>query len=122
MSSMIVSRAAAHGRFHVLGTPAAVALGEVLVHGSDMMRAVGANDDVDPTVVVPVLHVYRRLGHIAFHGVPAAKVMLVASDTEARLGTGPEVRGRALDLLLLFANRRQVVNSLSGPGLARLLV
>ena len=115
-------KAAAQGRFHVLGTPAAVALGEVLVHGSDMMRAVGANDGVDPSVVVPVLGVYRRLGRIAFHGAPAANVALVATDTQLRLGTGPEIRGRALDLLLLLANRRQVLASLSGPGLDSLRV
>ncbi len=115
-------KAAAHGRFHALGTPAAIALGEVLVHGSDMMRAVGANDDVDPYVVEPVLRAYRRFGRLAFHGAPAATVMLVATDTEIRLGSGPEVRGRALDLLLLLANRHQVVASLSGPGLDRLRV
>lgn len=115
-------KAAARGRFHVLGSPPAVALGEVLVHGSDMMRAVSADDDVDPSVVVPVLGVYRRVGRIAFHGSPAASVALVATDTHIRVGTGPEVRGRALDLLLLLANRRQALASLSGPGVDSLRV
>ena len=110
-------QAAAMGRFHVLGTPAVVALGEVLVHGSDMMRAVGAIDDVDPSIVVPVLGVYRRLGRVAFHAAPASKVTLAATDIQAVIGSGPEVRGRALDLLLLLANRRQVLADLSGPGL-----
>lgn len=37
-----------------------------------------------------------------------------------RHGTGAEVRGKAIDLLLLVANRRQVVDRLQGPGLAQL--
>ncbi|MEY2474061.1 MAG: hypothetical protein QOK28_3390 [Actinomycetota bacterium] len=39
-------RAAAGGRFHVLGTPAVVALGEVVVHGADALRSVGSELDV----------------------------------------------------------------------------
>ena len=113
-------KAAAHGRFHALGTPPVVSLGEVLVHGSDMMRAISADDDADPTVVAPILRVYRRLGRVAFHAKSAAGVALVATDTQFRIGTGPEVRGRALDLLLLLANRRPVLPNLSGPGLDRL--
>ncbi|MHB8467968.1 MAG: maleylpyruvate isomerase family mycothiol-dependent enzyme [Acidimicrobiales bacterium] len=110
-------QAAAGGRFHILGTPMVVALGEVLVHGSDMLRAVGADDEVDPSIVVPVLNIYRRVGRLAFHAAPAAKVTLVATDVQAAIGQGPEVRGRALDLLLLLANRRQVLADLVGPGL-----
>lgn len=35
-------------------------------------------------------------------------------------GRGPEVEGRAIDLLLLVANRGQVLGSLAGPGAATL--
>lgn len=37
-----------------------------------------------------------------------------------RSGVGPEVRGKAIDLLLLVANRRQVVDQLDGPGVGTL--
>jgi hypothetical protein len=91
-------------------------LGEVLVHGADMLRAVDRDIDVDPQVVWPVLSVYRRVGRIAFHGAPTKGLTLVATDADVRLGNGPEVRGRAIDLLLLLANRTQVLAALTGPG------
>lgn len=37
-----------------------------------------------------------------------------------RTGKGPEVNGNALDLLLMMANRQQVIAALKGPGLAAL--
>jgi uncharacterized protein (TIGR03083 family) len=110
-------RAAAGGRFHVLGSPAVVALGEVLVHGADMLRPIGVDTSVDESVVLPLLRVYRRLGRIAFHAAPAASVTLVATDAPVSLGHGPEVHGRAIDLLLLLANRTAVLDALTGPGL-----
>ena len=109
-------RTAAGGRFHVVGSPAVVALGEMLVHSADMFRAIDRDIDVDPEVASPVLGVYRRLGRVAFHGAPTKNVTLVATDADVRLGSGPEVRGRTIDLLLLLANRSQVLDVLAGPG------
>lgn len=37
-----------------------------------------------------------------------------------RSGTGPEVRGQAIDLLLRMANRSQVLCALDGPGVSTL--
>lgn len=113
-------RAGVDGRFRVLGSPPGVVLGEVLVHGADLLRPAGADLEVDPAAVVPVLSVYRRIGRFAFHGSPASEVTLVATDADASIGSGPEVRGRAIDLLLLLANRRQAVADLDGPGVASL--
>lgn len=109
-------RAAANGRFHIIGSPAIVALGELFVHGSDLLRPLGEQVQADPAAVAAVLPAYRRIGSLAFHGAPARKVTLVATDIEHRLGDGPEVRGTALDLLLLLANRPQVLPALTGPG------
>jgi uncharacterized protein (TIGR03083 family) len=113
-------RRASGGRFHVLGSPPAVALGETLVHGADMLRPLGIDDDVDPSAASAVIPAYHRLGRLAFGAAPAASVTLVATDTDLAVGRGPEVRGRAIDLLLLLANRRQVVDQLSGPGVSEL--
>lgn len=114
-------RAGAEGRFHVLGSPPIVSLGEVLVHGADLLRPAGVDVDlVDPAVIGPLLPVYRRLGRVAFHGSPTKGVTLVATDADLSIGRGPEVRGRAIDLLLLTANRRQVLGALGGPGVATL--
>jgi hypothetical protein len=35
-------------------------------------------------------------------------------------GAGPEVTGRAIDLVMLMANRQQVIATLSGPGVREL--
>jgi uncharacterized protein (TIGR03083 family) len=110
--------AAATGRFHVLGTQPAVALGEVIVHSADMFRPLSIAFDVDPDVVVPVFPTYRRLRRLAFHGKSLGAVQLAATDTDWQSGTGPQIRGRAVDLLLFLANRSEVTPSLSGPGLA----
>jgi uncharacterized protein (TIGR03083 family) len=113
-------RAAAEGRFHVLGSPAAVALGELLVHGPDALRPVGLDGDAPPADAAPVLDLYWRMGRFIFRAAPQRRLRLVATDLDWTKGSGPEVRGRAIDLLLLVANRRQVVPRLEGPGLAEL--
>ena len=113
-------RAAADGRYHVLGSPAAVALGEVLVHGADALRPLDLELDGPPSDAARVLDAYWRIGQFAFHGAPHKGLTLKATDFDWAKGRGPEVRGRAIDLLLLVANRRQVLPCLVGPGLTGL--
>jgi deazaflavin-dependent oxidoreductase (nitroreductase family) len=114
-------RTGAGGRFHLWGTPPAVALGEVLVHGADALRALGGEPEVPPDRVGPVLVAYRRLGGLAFHAASQRGVRLMATDLDWTTGHGPVVEGRAIDLALLMANRRQVRPQLSGPGVARFM-
>lgn len=109
-------RAAADGRFHALGTSRAVALGEVLVHSADALRPLSLDLDAPQQDVIPVLDAYWRFGRVAFHAAPQRGLCLVATDVDWTRGKGSEVTGRAINLLLLIANRRQVVTSLSGPG------
>ena len=109
-------RRSSGGRFHVIGLPPAVALGEVLVHSEDALRPLGRPLDIGPDEAAAVLDVYRRIGRLAFHQT-IPKATMVATDVAWTAGRGPEIRGRALDLLLLLANRRQVVGDLTGPGL-----
>ncbi len=98
-------RQARNGGVHVIGFPAAVGLGDVLVHGNDALRALGLEFAVDPDDAVPVLDAYRRVGRLIFHARPYGNVRLVATDVQWSCGTGPEVTGRAIDLLMLMANR-----------------
>jgi uncharacterized protein (TIGR03083 family) len=63
-------RASSDGRFHVLGSPATVALGEILVHGSDALRPVGADVHAPTTDATTVLDAYWKLGRVAFHAAP----------------------------------------------------
>jgi hypothetical protein len=95
-------------------------LGEVLVHAEDALRPIGQTLAASPDDVVPVLGIYRRVGRIAFHRRRSPKVCLGADDADWTAGQGPDVKGQAIDLLLLLANRRQVLASLTGEGVSLL--
>jgi len=117
--------AAADGRFHVPFTPAVVVVGELLVHGADMGWPGSGGGAADAALdeaaeAAAVLPVYWRVGGLAFHRPRLGGVTLVADDARWWAGNGPEVRGAAVDLVLLLANRRQVLPRLTGPGVARL--
>jgi len=112
-------RRSADGRFRVLGAPRTVVLGEVVVHGEDALRPLGVSI-AQPSDAQQVLAVYRRMGPVAFGAKRNKGVRLVATDTEWSAGSGPEVEGRAVDLLLLLANRHQVRTALTGPGVSAL--
>ncbi len=111
-------RRAQHGGVHIIGFPAAAGLGDVVVHGNDALRALGQEFGVDPDDAVAILNAYRRVGGLLFHTRPCKTLRLVATDAEWSCGEGPEVTGRAIDLVMFMANRRQVTGALSGPGVA----
>jgi uncharacterized protein (TIGR03083 family) len=113
-------RASSRGRFHVPLSPRQVVLGEVLVHGTDALEPLGLSLDIRPEDAGLVLDTYRRVGRFAFHTKSVSKAHLVASDVSWSAGSGPEVRGQAFDLLQLMANRRQVTERLTGPGVSSL--
>src|SRR5579884_3650739 len=110
---------------HYSGMPK-VALSEIAVHQDDMLRPLGLSPRLDPATVVAALDVLRRVDRwmpkLAFHGPSHRHVRLVATDTDWSSGRGPEVQGRALDLLALLGNRRGAGEGLSGPGVERLPV
>lgn len=109
---------AAQGGIRVPGFPIAIGLGDVLVHTADAFRPLGMGVDAPPADAIPVLDAYWQKGRTIFHAAPHRGRRLVATDIEWKRGSGPEVRGKAIDLLLLVANRRQVLSCLEGPGLA----
>jgi uncharacterized protein (TIGR03083 family) len=113
-------RRAADGGFHVVGVPLELGLGDLLVHSADALRPAGTMPDPPIADVIVVLDTYKKWGSRVVHAVPHRAVSLAATDTDWRQGTGPEVRGRAIDLLLLVANRLQVIDRLDGPGVVQL--
>jgi len=111
---------AAEGHYHIPGVPSEVGLGDLLVHSADALRPAGIMLEPPLADVLVVLDSYKKWGRRVVHAAPHRGVSLAATDTEWHTGTGPEVRGKAIDLLLLVANRRQVIDRLEGPGLVRL--
>jgi uncharacterized protein (TIGR03083 family) len=113
-------RTAADGGFRPPGFPEAMGLGDVLVHCADALRPLGHDVDAPPGDAAPVLDAFWRRGRMLVHAAPQQGRRLVATDLNWTKGSGPEVRGKAIDLVLLVANRRQVLPCLEGPGVAGL--
>ena len=113
-------RAASGGRFRAPGAPPTAALGEVVVHGEDVRRPLGlATPERDPVGLVPVLRLYRRVGWF-FTRSGSRGLRLVATDTDWAAGSGPEVRGPALGLLLAMAGRAPSGDEVTGDGVTLL--
>lgn len=110
-------RRAADGDFHIIGLPSELGVGDLLVHSADALRPAGIMPDPPLTEVLMALDTYKKWGRRVVHAIPHRGVSLSATDTDWRMGTGPEVRGKAIDLLLLVANRPQVLDRLDGPGI-----
>jgi uncharacterized protein (TIGR03083 family) len=113
-------RGAAGVRFRIPGVPAELPLGDLVVHSADAMRPAGLVPDPPLADVLVVLDTYKKWSRRLVHAAPHQGVSLTATDADWHTGSGPEVRGKAVDLLLLMANRRQVVDRLEGPGVAQL--
>jgi uncharacterized protein (TIGR03083 family) len=113
-------RAASRGGFRPPGFPEAIGLGDVLVHSADAFRPLGLDVSAPPADAATVLDAYWHRGRMIVHAQPQKGRRLTATDLDWTKGTGPEVRGKAIDLVLLAANRHQVLPRLEGPGLAGL--
>jgi uncharacterized protein (TIGR03083 family) len=113
-------RRAADRRFHLVGAAEAMGLVDVLVHSADALRPLGMDVSAPPPDAVPALEALWKAGRMIVHATPQQGRRLVATDVDWSRGSGPEVRGKGIDLLLFVANRRQVLPELTGPGLAEL--
>jgi uncharacterized protein (TIGR03083 family) len=113
-------RAATQRRFHLVGSTQGMGLADVLVHTADAFRPFGLDVDAPAADAGPALDALWTRGRVVVHAVPHRDRRLVATDLGWSRGDGPEVRGKGIDLLLLVANRRQVLPRLEGPGVAGL--
>jgi uncharacterized protein (TIGR03083 family) len=113
-------RRAADGSFHLVGVPSELGLGDLIIHSADALRPAGIVPDPPVADVLVVLEIYEKWGRRVVHAAPHQGVSLAATDADWRQGTGPEVRGKAIDLLLVVANRLQVIDRLDGPGVVQL--
>ncbi|GGV56046.1 maleylpyruvate isomerase family mycothiol-dependent enzyme [Streptomyces spectabilis] len=94
---------------------------EEVVHGEDIRRAVGLTRAYPPEAVVRALRLQTRTP-ASFGGAKelTARVRFTATDTDLAIGTGPEVEGPALSLLLAVSGRRAALTELEGPGVPAL--
>jgi uncharacterized protein (TIGR03083 family) len=98
--------------------PTASWLGETIVHGEDVFRAVNGYRDHPIEHVVAVADFYKNSNLLIGAKRRIAGVTLRATDTDWRHGTGPEVSGPAIALLLAMTGRRAALDDLTGDGVA----
>lgn len=101
--------------------PAAPAtrLVEAVVHGEDVRRPLGIQRDYPVDHVLPALkYQLKTAGAMGGGRERAQGLRLVAVDTDFASGSGPEVRGTALALLLAVSGRPLRATELTGPGSA----
>lgn len=111
-------RSAADKRLRSDGSSKPFGMGDVVVHSADAFRPFGADVDIRPDVAACVLEAYWDRARLVVHAAPHRGHRLVATDLDWSRGSGTEITGRTIDLVLFVANRRQVLPLLGGPGLA----
>jgi uncharacterized protein (TIGR03083 family) len=91
-------------------------LGEAFVHGEDIRRPLGIKREYPLDWVSRALTFYSGSEPIVHGKSRVAGVTLHVTDTDLRLGSGPEAAGPVLSLLLVASGRGAVLDELSGPG------
>ncbi|MFI7495289.1 maleylpyruvate isomerase family mycothiol-dependent enzyme [Kocuria sp. M4R2S49] len=113
---------AVSGRTTSAPAPPATRLVEAFVHGEDIRRPLSLIRAYPTGPVVEALrHQLKTSGKLGGGRERAAALRLVATDAELEAGTGPEVRGGVLALLLAVSGRPIGPEELTGPGAAALV-
>jgi uncharacterized protein (TIGR03083 family) len=92
-------------------------LGEAIVHSEDIRRPLGLTHNYPMADVVRVLQFYSRSDAIIGGKSRVAGLTLRATDADCTIGSGPEVRGPALSLVLMASGRKSALVDLDGVGL-----
>ncbi|MFD1504901.1 maleylpyruvate isomerase family mycothiol-dependent enzyme [Georgenia yuyongxinii] len=97
--------------------PRASRLVEAFVHGEDIRRPLGVRHDYPAAHVATALR-YQVSTSVKMGGGKerAQGLRLVATDTDLTMGTGEEVRGTTIALLLAVSGRPAGPEDLAGPG------
>ena len=100
--------------------PLASRLVEIIVHGEDIRRPLGiAHTYPIDAVVLALEYQVATSGSMGGSKDRVADLHLVATDTSWSHGTGAEVRGTVLDLLMAITGRPVPNDVLSGEGAAQ---
>jgi uncharacterized protein (TIGR03083 family) len=100
--------------------PAESMLGEAVVHSEDIRRPLGIKRAYQPEAVTRAADFFRRSNLLIGSKRRVAGLSLRANDLEWAAGSGPEVTGPALSLLMAMTGRAAVLGDLSGEGLPTL--
>ena len=95
-------------------------LGETIIHAEDIRRALGIAHKYPPDAVVELADFFKGSNMIIGTKNRINGLRLNASDTDWSHGSGPEVSGPMLSLLMAMTGRKPVLQALSGDGVATL--
>jgi uncharacterized protein (TIGR03083 family) len=100
--------------------PAYVALGEVMVHGEDIRRALGARGEHPPEHLVTLAELYKKTGAPLRAKKRVAGLTLQATDVDWATGEGPVVKGPCMSLILAMVGRSGALADCDGAGVETL--
>jgi uncharacterized protein (TIGR03083 family) len=95
-------------------------LGETILHAEDIRRPLGVRHVYPPSALVRLAEFYKGSNLLIGAKRRIAGMTLKATDTGWWTGSGPEVSGPMLSLLLAMTGRAVAVDDLTGDGLATL--
>jgi uncharacterized protein (TIGR03083 family) len=96
--------------------PADTMLGETVIHSEDIRRALGIRHDYPMDALVQVADFFKGSNLIIGTKNRIAGLTLQATDTEWSHGTGPEVSGPMLSLVMAMTGRKAGDDELTGEG------
>ncbi len=100
--------------------PAIAMLGEIVTHGGDIRMPLGLKYRPDDEALVAVADNYSRTNLLIHAKKRVAGLRLTATDADWSTGTGQEVTGPLLSLILAMSGRRQACCDLAGEGVTTL--
>jgi uncharacterized protein (TIGR03083 family) len=100
--------------------PSYVALGEVMVHGEDIRRPLGAKGGHAPEHLVTLAELYKKTGAPLRAKKRIAGLKLRATDVDWSTGDGPEIAGPAMSLILAMVGRSKALDDCTGDGVEQL--
>jgi uncharacterized protein (TIGR03083 family) len=98
--------------------PTATWLGETIVHGEDIFRSFGSYRDHKTEYVLAAADFYKNSNLLIGSKKRITGVTLRATDAEWSWGTGPEVSGPAVALVMAMTGRKVALDDLTGEGVA----
>jgi uncharacterized protein (TIGR03083 family) len=95
-------------------------LGETIIHAEDIRRAMGISHEYPSDAVVELADFFKGSNMIIGTKNRISGLRLKATDTDWSHGSGPEISGPMLSLLMAMTGRKPVLQDLSGDGVATL--
>jgi uncharacterized protein (TIGR03083 family) len=100
--------------------PADTWLGETIVHAEDIRRPLGIEHRYPAEAVLQIANFYQGSNLLIGSKRRIEGLRLRATDADWTHGTGPEVSGPLLSLVMAMTGRRQALDDMAGDGVATL--